>query len=568
MTYNPTNIISIEQLKNIVKSNKINCDIIIRGEQIKSLGDIEQINGFLGISDSNIEDLGNLVSIQKDFWISSHTVLSKLTSLNNLEYVGGDLSLRYTNIKKLGNLKNVQGKLSLRDTQIECLGILEYVGGDLYLPKKLENIIDTSRIEVKGKIRFWNDSKIKKDILDKNELGLCKHEISVPKWEMFYIYSYSELKIGNSIQQKFYYEYKKNFFEQKYLDLEGNNNYVFLLLYDLLENYSDNIEILHNYLSILAKHYPITNSYINPVIIQKLEDIGKYDEAWGMLKQNNYISIETVMKFEEKLQKKLIDGQLIVQLAGFTHLTEFGQKNINEIAKFAKLEYEKYEIENGNNFFQIFIKQTNNIRDYKSNTYILEDYKDYFLSISEYFHYKKIDEQQIKSNCVRKIPHVVEKAIYNQLRLILKKSEDSYRSALGLPKVGEGWISETELFYNISNYFIDIKVLHHASPSWLGRQHLDIYIPSLNIAIEYQGVQHYRPIDFFGGLAGYEKTVQRDKLKKELCEANNCYLMYVRAGYNLSKIIKTIENYKRQLGKKGHLEILSEIDPLVTGEDD
>lgn len=99
-----------------------------------------------------------------------------------------------------------------------------------------------------------------------------------------------------------------------------------------------------------------------------------------------------------------------------------------------------------------------------------------------------------------------------------------------MPKIGEGWISETDLFYKISNHFINEKVIHHGSPIWLGRQHLDIYFPELNIAIEYQGEQHYKAIDYFGGQEALEKTIERDERderKKLLCEKNNCFLIYV-----------------------------------------
>ena len=139
---------------------------------------------------------------------------------------------------------------------------------------------------------------------------------------------------------------------------------------------------------------------------------------------------------------------------------------------------------------------------------------------------------------------MVEKAILNQCRLILKQSEDLYRETLGMPKVGEGWISETELFYKISEYFKKDEVIHHASPKWLGRQHLDIYFPKLNIGIEYQGAQHYEPIEFFGGQEAFEKTIERDKRKKQLCEKNKCDLIYVDKGYEITEIITHIEKIK------------------------
>jgi hypothetical protein len=165
MSYNPTDISSILELKNIIQSNIIDTDIIIRGEIIKSLGDVEKITGFLGISDANIQNLGNLKIVEKDFWISSYFVSSELSSLNKLEFVGGDIGLRYSKIKDLGNLKKVGGRLSLRDTEIESLGNLEYVGGDLFLPKRIEKKINLSKVKVEGKVRFWNDNKKKKEML-------------------------------------------------------------------------------------------------------------------------------------------------------------------------------------------------------------------------------------------------------------------------------------------------------------------------------------------------------------------------------------------------------------------
>lgn len=61
---------------------------------------------------------------------------------------------------------------------------------------------------------------------------------------------------------------------------------------------------------------------------------------------------------------------------------------------------------------------------------------------------------------------------------------------------------------------------------WLGRQSLDIYVPSVNIGIECQGLQHFKPINYFGGIEGFENRVRLDKLKKELCDKNGVELLY------------------------------------------
>lgn len=553
MNYNPTDILTQDDLDNLSQSYVIETDIIIRGEFIKTFGENEKVNGFLGISDSSLENLGELREIQKDFWISSHYVFSRLTSLNKLEYIGGDVNLRYSNIKDLGNLKKVGGKLSLRDTEITDLGLLEYVGGDLYLSKKLQGQIDISKIEVKGKIRFWNDNKTKKNIIAKNELGLTNYSKHIPPWNHKKVYSLNDLKSTTSAQKIFYKEFKECFLKEKYLDVKGNNNYIFILFHDLLENHDNNIEFLQTRLNNLEKYYPIIKGHTQSAIIKKFEIRENFEAAWKLKYKSKFIDFLSIINYEKKLGRRLLDGQLLIKLAGFTHLTEFGQNNIKEITPFAELELNKYIQEKGINFFDLFIKNGKPIKTKKTGgefTYDSEYYLQFFLSTSEYKHYKSIDESQIKSNYFKEIPHVVGKAIYNQCKLILKNAEDTYRDEIEMPKVGEGWISETELFYKISDYFNEETVIHHASPKWLGRQHLDIYLPKLNIGIEYQGAQHYEPVEFFGGKEAFVKTVERDKRKKKICEENNCHLIYANKGYDINKIITQIEEIKKMINSR------------------
>lgn len=114
-----------------------------------------------------------------------------------------------------------------------------------------------------------------------------------------------------------------------------------------------------------------------------------------------------------------------------------------------------------------------------------------------------------------------------------------------MPLIGEGWISETDLFYKIKEEFLYYKVVHSAKPKWLGRQHLDIYIEELNIGIEYQGKQHFEPVDFFGGEESFIRNVERDLRKKQLCEENDCLLIYVLEGYKINEIFETIKQHER-----------------------
>ena len=81
---------------------------------------------------------------------------------------------------------------------------------------------------------------------------------------------------------------------------------------------------------------------------------------------------------------------------------------------------------------------------------------------------------------------------------------------------------------------------HHFD--WLGLQHLDFYLPQYNIAIECQGMQHFKG---WGGKIESLKSIQkRDKRKKQLCEEHGVKLYYINYDENvetkLTKILKEV----------------------------
>lgn len=55
----------------------------------------------------------------------------------------------------------------------------------------------------------------------------------------------------------------------------------------------------------------------------------------------------------------------------------------------------------------------------------------------------------------------------------------------------------------------------------------DFYLPYYNLCIEYDGEQHFKPIDFFGGQESYEYTQRHDKIKDEYCKNNNIKLLRI-----------------------------------------
>lgn len=55
----------------------------------------------------------------------------------------------------------------------------------------------------------------------------------------------------------------------------------------------------------------------------------------------------------------------------------------------------------------------------------------------------------------------------------------------------------------------------------------DFYLPEYNLLIEYDGEQHYKPIDFFGGRERFEYQQQNDNIKNNYCKQNNIRLIRI-----------------------------------------
>ena len=62
----------------------------------------------------------------------------------------------------------------------------------------------------------------------------------------------------------------------------------------------------------------------------------------------------------------------------------------------------------------------------------------------------------------------------------------------------------------------------------------DFFIPSENICIEYDGIQHYEPVKFFGGIENLRYIQKNDRIKNKYCEVNGIIL--IRVKYNQKNI--------------------------------
>ena len=108
------------------------------------------------------------------------------------------------------------------------------------------------------------------------------------------------------------------------------------------------------------------------------------------------------------------------------------------------------------------------------------------------------------------------------------------------------WINEFTLYKITKTHFNNCE--YQKKFDWLGQQSLDIYIPKYRVGLEYQGIQHYEPVELFGGEQGFLETKERDERKRKLCLDNGVKLIYwpYNLEVNNDNFEKVIEQAKNQ----------------------
>lgn len=112
--------------------------------------------------------------------------------------------------------------------------------------------------------------------------------------------------------------------------------------------------------------------------------------------------------------------------------------------------------------------------------------------------------------------------------------ENEVRLSFGHKKIGEAWTSETILFYIVQSMLDNVVMLRHYRSDFLNGLELDIYIPTLKLGIEYQGIQHFKPVSHWGGKEAFTMLQKRDKDKKKICEHLGIRLIYFKYNEELS----------------------------------
>jgi hypothetical protein len=171
--------------------------------------------------------------------------------------------------------------------------------------------------EIKNSTSYWLQQSIEIDVgvIDitptvNKEIRYQEEQFSeIPYWDHHYIYSYKEINSASQKQKRFYFHFKNKFLNGEYIDLKGNTNYAFILLFDLLREYdkTGNIDELEKQLELLGLHYPKTKSYANSNLIQILKDVGnneKAEELWE--EEHDYWKLGSKYRAELKLTREYV----------------------------------------------------------------------------------------------------------------------------------------------------------------------------------------------------------------------------------------------------------------------
>lgn len=158
-----------------------------------------------------------------------------------------------------------------------------------------------------------------------------------------------------------------------------------------------------------------------------------------------------------------------------------------------------------------------------------------------------IDELDIYYNLFKYIVPVFQK-IYLETEKVSDSNKYDYyyfknkRNDLVSKLLADGvintkWKSEKSLFDIVKKIYDDAIFQYRVD--WLKKQSIDIFIPSLYIAIEYQGVQHYESINYFGGEESFKRRQALDQEKKKKCKEN--YVKLIEWSYNDPLDIKYVK---------------------------
>ena len=89
------------------------------------------------------------------------------------------------------------------------------------------------------------------------------------------------------------------------------------------------------------------------------------------------------------------------------------------------------------------------------------------------------------------------------------------------------WLDKHDISYEIQKRFSDCRDIKPLP--------FDFYIPDYNLCIEYDGEQHFRPVDYFGGKDRLIYQQNHDKIKENYCKSKGINLLRIPYNKNIEE---------------------------------
>lgn len=246
---------------------------------IQSLTDSKQVDTIEPVSENTDDNplidvtdeiIGNSISINA---ISSNIIQntdkkigSVIKSISNSRKV--DTTEKVYEISKDDSVIDVKDEIVSNSISTDAISSITIEKTDQEIGSVIESLINSKKSDsIEPVSEIAEDNSII-DITDetyiiKADTDLIKYMPGVPYWPHQYVYSFSELINASPSQKQFYFRFKNSFLTGTFYDLEGNNNYCFILLFNLLDEYDGHksMTLLEKNLDILGTYYPKTKSY-------------------------------------------------------------------------------------------------------------------------------------------------------------------------------------------------------------------------------------------------------------------------------------------------------------------
>jgi len=405
------------------------------------------------------------------------------------------------------------------------------------------------------------DIKGKRDIATAKEPVFLVGKVEIPEWRATWYARWDEV----TPRHRTFYEYWQERLEKgDFVNIGDNVGYVFMYMKLGIKQFKKDKDIkclrksFHKLQSAYGEKKDV-QMFLGGWLLHAYLFLGDYAGAWNSRKDMGYyefLDISDVVFFDRQCGGVSIDGQAVMSILknNSAILTEFGKEHQTEIASIATAFLRSYHGSHGKNLIEsLYERFTSASSSEETEQPKCTKVFDLFALPCPGIH----SDNEFSMRAIRPasewdihyiaVSQTIEAGIKVVLQTVVRECENIVREEKGLPKVGEGWISETRLFRDLCVSFPNERVVHQARPAWLGQQHLDIYFPARNVAVEYQGAQHESPIEFFGGEEAFKRQQERDRRKRRLCKEHGCRLIYAYPDCDISNIERRIREGRAPL---------------------